>query len=802
MKFLLAELKKMLTRRFLGLLAVALIANFLLYWHDRSTDYINQNRADYLAVQRDVIAMGEEDGYRYLQERMRMLEACMSWEDYNKHPSDQQAGQITEDMLEYREIYESGQYLCYSTNLFQERTAVRSALREMERIQNHQSILETAIAAAKLKMSFSIFAQKNSFTYRSQQAVVERLEQRMHIKPSFDVSEGVLFSQNAPVTDLLALMLIIYICVEIIVTEHKNGMLPILRATQEGRLPLILAKVAAVWILILVIVVSMWGTNLVYSAGLYGLGDLSRPVQSLTGFSASTLEMSVGNYMVLFFLLKWVLYATVGIGCMVLCLMLQNTPAVWLSVGGFLCVEYVLWQTVPAVSAWSFFKYCNIGCLIFGADWILEYRDLNVLGYPVPIFSGCGGLTAVLFVVGTVSLCRQFCNRRVRVPVYRPVCLIWPQWLPRPGQSTVLFGHELWKLLIECGTLAVLILFAAINLQEPRTVTYGTEDLYYKNYMETLAGPMNLEKDAFLEQEAQRFADVHRQLQQLEQSYAEGKITQDDMEILQQPLKRVLEAEKVLVEKVSTHIHFVKSQLVKGKSAWVIYEPGYEYLFGLDPQHSKAATAAILIAGIILSFANLYPLETATGMESLLNVYNRGRKNTAWSKVGICLLLTVILYGIAQIPEYWYVAKNYGFPSVTAPLCSLRGFAAWSDKVSILGGIFIFEGLRLMSAMTVALIVLMVCQWTRNQLLAISTSVGVLLLPLLIHLMGVDFLDIFSFFRPLTGTSLMCAVNPLPLSLLYYGITAILGVMAILQILRSAGRGTASGGRRRGQSFR
>ena len=56
----------------------------------------------------------------------------------------------------------------------------------------------------------------------------------------------------------------------------------------------------------------------------------------------------------------------------------------------------------------------------------------------------------------------------------------------------------------------------------------------------------------------------------------------------------------------------------EGKNAWLVYEVGYEYLLGLDQYHDKTGAAAMLMAGIILFFANFYPLETTSGMLPLL----------------------------------------------------------------------------------------------------------------------------------------------------------------------------------------
>ena len=204
-----------------------------------------------------------------------------------------------------------------------------------------------------------------------------------------------------------------------------------------------------------------------------------------------------------------------------------------------------------------------------------------------------------------------------------------------------------------------------------------------------------------------------------------------------------------------------------------------------------------MLAGIILSFANFYPLETSTGMQPLLNVYARGRSVTAWNKIATSSVITVVLFLLAQIPDYWYVIRNYGFPAVSGPMCSIAQFPGWSDQISLLGGILIYEGLRLMTSLSLTMIVLLVCLITRNQIVALCSCTGVLLLPLLLHLLELQFLDSVSFYLPMTGTGLIQGENPLPLSVLYYGAVLLIGCLCVWQIIRTTSRSEGSGKHRK-----
>ena len=790
MRILTAEIRKTLTLRFFLILLVAIAANFLLFRHSLRGGYMMYEQDQYLNAMTEVLEMEDDARLPTLQERYDMLQICRDWENYDYKAQEGYADpeDITEEMLQYQEIYESGEYLRYTDNLYSERSLVRALLQDVQRIAEHTATLEAVIQEAKMKTSVAIFAKPGTFSYRSQLATIEKFESLLYIQPTYDISDGVLKAQNSAVTDLIALLMILFLCTELVVTEHKNGMLPILRATRKGRLPLILSKATVTFVLAFFIAAALWLVNLGYCAYAYGLGDLSRPVQSLDGFTASTLEMSVGQYLIFRFIAKWLLYGIVGLLCLVMGLVWQGAMPTWLTVGGFLGVEYILARTIEPISNWNILKYVNLSNLIFEADWLAEYRNLNFFGYPVEVLLTSCTLVAVLLLGSTAVLCWLFCRKRIKTLPRPKLRLAWPKWLPRPGRSVKIANHENWKLLVACCALFVLILFLLLNLQDPRVVSYSAEELYYKNYMDILAGPMDEEKEAYIQSEIARFNGIYEQMAQLRQDAAEGKINQSDLEYLMMPLERALKAEEVLNNRILPQRDRLLAMKEEGKEGWFVYEKGYSYLFG-DNTHEKTGAATMVLAASILCFANLYPLETTSGMLPLLNVYSKGRRKTAATKLILCALFTAILFVIAQIPDYRYVAKNFDFPALSAPLCSLESFSAWSDGLPIWGGIAVFEALRLMGCLTVTMLVVLLSVWVSNQIITMSVSAGILLMPMLLHLLEINFLDKVSFYLPLTGTELLSWQEGPTKALVYYGITFALGVAATIMTLRYAHNG-------------
>ena len=780
MRILTAELRKTLTLRFFSVLLIAVFANFFLFRHNLINSYSFYEQKAYIAAQQDVMAIPENQRLSYLQEKVKLLDACTQWET-GIDPV------ISEDMQSHWDIYTSGAYLQYTEDLFSERFLFRDLLQEVQQTANHTQTIESIIEEARTKTSVSIFSEPDSFSYRNQLAAIDRFEDLLHITPVYDMSSGVLHFQTSAVTDLIALVAILLFGTEMAIGEHKSGILPILKATRKGRLPLVSAKLVSTAFISFLIACILWGTNLGYCAASFGLGDLARPIQSLPGFTTCSLEVFVGEYLILFFLLKWVLYALAGILCLAAGVFWQESMPTWLTVGGFLGVGYILSQVISPISTWNILKFVNISNLIFTTEWLSEYRNLDFCGSPVEVFTASWVLILVISVLTIALLYWLFCCRNV--PAIRQPQFRIPWWVPFQGRSTALVGHESWKLLAECGAIGVLVLLLLVNIQEPRTISYDTNELHYKNYMERLAGPLTEEKRAYLESEAMRFEGIHQQIVKLRKDYAAGELSETDLNSLLPPLERALMAEEILLNRVYPQMERILQLKDEGKEAHFVYEPGYSYLFGLNAQHSKAGAAALVVAGIILCFSNIFPIETSSGMLPILNVSKKGRTASAGCKLAICICITVIIFFIAQIPDYRYVLKNYGFPDLNAPLCSIEAFAGWHDSVSILEGLVLFETLRLVAAICVTAIVLLLGVWTKNQLITLSISVSVLLMPVLLNLLNIHFLDKVSLLMSLTGSDIMTSNYPKITMLSHYGIVSLLTVLSVASIIRYAKRG-------------
>ena len=139
-----------------------------------------------------------------------------------------------------------------------------------------------------------------------------------------------------------------------------------------------LAKLAALALSLAPVLVLLYGVNLIYCHACYGLGPLSRSVQSVPALMRTTLSLSVGQYIGLFLLTKWAAALAAGAWVMLAMLAAKRLFTGALAAGGFLALNLLVRSLVPATSRWNVLKYANLvsllrTCLLYtSTTWQME----------------------------------------------------------------------------------------------------------------------------------------------------------------------------------------------------------------------------------------------------------------------------------------------------------------------------------------------------------------------------------------------------------------------------------------------
>ncbi len=99
---------------------------------------------------------------------------------------------------------------------------------------------------------------------------------------------------DARLTDYFAVILLAMISLSFL-AERKKGLWSLIYATKNGRVKLYANRIGTLFLSSLAVTILLYGTNLMICNFVYGgLGDFSRPIQSIADFGKFPAALSVG----------------------------------------------------------------------------------------------------------------------------------------------------------------------------------------------------------------------------------------------------------------------------------------------------------------------------------------------------------------------------------------------------------------------------------------------------------------------------------------------------------------------------
>ncbi len=793
MKIVTAEFQKIFSKKTFLLLIVALVVNWVLLGYGTQQQYRYAAPPEaYRQVFAELEGKSETEKLSFLQEKLDRLNACRLLESQATAEEYSEERNFSEEELAlmelYREDYENQSFLEYTDNLYMEITFVEGIYQQAKSVTEYDAMVDGVLEEAETKTGISIFSEPDSFSYRNLKNAAAKFETMYGTPTTFDISEGVNTATKSIATDLIVVLILLFVSGELIIREKERGLLPIIKSTKNGRLRVILSKIAVLLGLSVFCSFLFFGENLLYAQMTFGLGDLSRSIQSVSGYLTSPLHLSVGEYFLCFFLVKAAAYFLAAMLAMLACVLLFHPAPAYLCVAVVIGVSYVLYGSILPVSRWNLFRYLNLANFLSVTPLFDSYQNLNLFEYPFEVLPASLVTMGILLLLFVFLCIWVFCVKKTSEHSLRLPRFLHLKKRPKTGRSVSLFYHESFKLLMSNKALILLILFALFQWNNAKSsVFYSPDEMYYKSYMTALGGPLTPEKEQYLADEQAKFDKAQQELTEIQQKFAAGEIGEDEFRLLTDPYQKLLAPQRTFSEKILPQYEYIKQKQQAGESPYFVYETGLLCLMGqgsgLVNAQSDIQNGTILLLLMILCFSGLFSMEYATGAQNIVSVYLHGRRRTVFRKVAISALLLAALFVLTYLPDFLYVNQSYGLSLVDAPLNSLQLFAGWGTGFKIWHYFVLLYALRFLTAFCLLLIVQWLSCKLKNFTASLFGSVGLLLSPFLLHLLGVQWLDYVGFLLPLSGNSLLIGSTP-TIAVLYYLAAALLGGLSGFLLLR------------------
>lgn len=664
-------------KNFIAFTAILLVLNvFMLWYNNAPRDDYSAPLAAYKAVSRDLSGKSAEERREFLEQKKELLDnieiveryIVMSRYDFSdrepeeKEYYEQGLKEYAKVYDEYKDIYNSGEYLSYTKNLRSEKEFINEIFAEYDTVAGYDDYIKSIEDNKNRLSGISIFGSsgvdKNTFSARNIEKSYLDHKDLTSENVGFAPSKGVKIASENMLTDLLLLLSIMLFVGSLISEEKEKGLFYITRATHGGIAASISAKLFALLIHSAAVVFLLYGSNYLFAEISAGAGDLNSAIQSVSIFQESSLEITLGEYYLLGAATKIVLLFAFGAAASAAAIVLKKSFIPLLCGVGFLGISYLAFKFIPAYSRFNIVKYLSFWG-IFNPKYIYgEYLNFNVGGYPFARIRGAVIVISAGFLISAAVCVLLFVNAK-NLDIKRFVLRIR---LPFKYHKS-LFLHESCKILFTNKAIIVFLVFGFLiaynGLQKSYYPTVGEQ--YYAGVMHKLEGGLTPEKEEYVIAEKERFDNAFKQLEAIKKMQADGEI--DDYAA--RSMRSVWEAQTALYP----YFQRVESRYdtIKASGGEFVYDTGYKFLFAKIGGGYLTEMLGQIIC-VIFAFSGVMSMESRKKSWNLLSATAVGKKRIILHKSLCCGVLCAIsgafpwIFRIITITEHF--SLNYAQASI------------------------------------------------------------------------------------------------------------------------------------------
>lgn len=641
------ELYKLwMKKSFLVVVFLLAVANVFFLWHDNAGESGEIPASAYRKMTENMSGMTMEEKDDYLKRCKNRLQIIAS------------EGVSEESLIFTNDVNSESRFLS-------------EIQKEFEEVNGYGEFLESVLNKADQLSQISIFQSDDDETSYNQKCIdmdKETYSKLTDIETDYEPQKGLMTALSFDFTDKILLIFMMFLSFVLIYDEKNQGLLRLIGVTPGGRVKTGAAKFAAQSLSLAFMVCMLYGVNLGICARLYGLGDLSRSLQSVPDLMHSTWQISVTGYLGLFLLAKCAAAIIIGLLTALMVLWLQHMISGFLAVFAFLAVGELAYHHISAVSSIGAIKYLNLSALADTNDLLGTPQFLNFFDHPFRKAGVEAVLAMILFVLLLTLFMVKFrtCAEHKRNSG-KLLRVKWDAYLGRPW--TRLFHFEIYKHMALLGGLAVSLVYLGMTAYQTHAASYyvGTQEYYFRQYTQAVEGRFTEEKYETLLKLSEDF-DV---LYALETAYDQGAVSADTYASAEAAYGNLALQKKIFEEVIEDRIGYLETR----PDAQIVYESGYRLLFDLDDLNDLSQMLYLFVF-VIVSCCGIFALEKQTGMSSVVLTTPLGRRKTFCKKLGTAAVISILYSGISLIPMIVWAMRDYGIANFNAPLQSIHVYGS------------------------------------------------------------------------------------------------------------------------------
>ncbi len=604
-----------------------------------------------------------------------------------------------------------------------------AALTEMQesiaRIEGYADYLAEIDARAKQNSGLAIWGGKDTFSYRNMQKTPPAYQAMKQTTLRLDTERGLDDALHHPVTDFLGIFLLFLIVSTVMLKDREQGMMPLLFSMPDGRGALLRTKLLLISFCTAGTALLLYGENLLIGAGLYALGDLSRPIQCIGSFYECNLPISAGAYLLLFAAMKFAAFLVFSTVFAAVCTAAKNNLTVYAVSGGFCGISFLLYQFVSPLSNWSLLHYLNPMQLVRVHEIIGTYRNINLFGWPVSLKISAPAAAGIFILIAICFSAGCFVHRRNQQ--YRNLSVTFLKRKTRRVHGKMYYVISR-SLVLQKGIVPVLaVIFAAAVFASGFTRYYTSDDIYYEKFTTEHAGVITEETLAFIREKQAHYDALEQEIQVLQASPQTNLIR----------LNAISEEmhDRSAFTQFCTRCNAI---LQSGGDGEMFYDTGYARLFGLDGNNDDLKINLCILIFLCLLLSPFAAQDRKTDMVKILYATAAGKRGY-WKRLliysAVCGITVSVIF---NVPYVLHILQKYGTAGLSAPLQSMTEFTQNGIIRSVRTEIIILLVVRIFSAAVTAMCMSLLSGRCRSLITSYVANLSTFVLPATLALMGVS----------------------------------------------------------------
>ncbi len=660
------------------------------------------------------------------------------------HPQDNQF--MIESLLndypdvekKYGELYQQDHTPYYTDYLESDVQFLSHIIDEFEVLYQYPQYIQDIQDKAKTLSGISIFQHdNNSFEQKNIVKTAEDYQKLQNIKLTYTSEKGIVEALSFPITNFFIMLAMMILAMRIIIDEKEKKLFSIIKLTARGQHQIMLSKIITLICSVSIIVFLMAGSQLFYSSMTYGLGDLTRSIQSLASFSSYPYALNVFQFLMLCLLIKCFAACVIGLFMIEMAILCQNKITLLLGTTFFLIIEYILYLVIPSLSSFFIMKYFNV-ITVLQTDTLFQlYRNINFLSNPLSmhIFIIIGFL--IIFLILIIINCFTYRYRRNMSLQSLDISFFYFKRYP----SLSLIKQEFYKVFVIQKVWILCFLCIGIQFYQYHdlSVYLDSDTQIYQAYMKSLEGPLTQEKEEYILQEQKNYEQLHSQLMNINEKESQGIITKAQAIRMKDDIEQQLLGENVF-QKIYDQYQDIKIHPQKQ----FVFNQAYQQFF-LETSWTMMPTLLLFVM-IIIGLSSCMTYDYQNQMHHVTQSTLKGNHKLLIMKFGIMNVICLLFYMFVTIPPLILLHQTYGFSSLDASITSLPAFSSFPVWMSIGVGCFLSLLLRFYAVICLGLIIQGIAVKTRNYLMTLFVSLFLFLVPLLLAYGGFDLLNSISLY--------------------------------------------------------